>query len=62
MSKTPMTSDAAARIQSHADRTGQNQDFKSRAQSAANRHQAQAEAERPSGESQASSEANKKQR
>ena len=33
--KTPMTPEAAARIQSNADRTGTNQDFKSRAQSAA---------------------------
>ncbi len=34
-SKTPMTPEAAARIQSHADSTGTNQDFKSRAQRAA---------------------------
>lgn len=33
--KTQMTKDAAARIQSHADRKGKNQDFKQRAQSAA---------------------------
>lgn len=33
--KTPMTPEAAARIQSHADRTGSNQDFKGRAQSSA---------------------------
>lgn len=32
---TPMTKAAAARIQSHADRTGRNQDFKARAQRAA---------------------------
>ena len=31
--KTPMTSDAAGRIQSHADRTGTNKGFKGRAQS-----------------------------
>ena len=33
--KTPMTPDAAARIQGHADRTGTNQGFKERAQSGA---------------------------
>ena len=33
--KTKMTPEAAARIQAHADRTGTNQDFKARAQSAA---------------------------
>ena len=33
--KTPMTPDAARRIQSHADRTDTNQDFKGRAQSGA---------------------------
>jgi hypothetical protein len=33
--KTPMTSKAAARIQSHADRTGSNKGFKGRAQAAA---------------------------
>lgn len=33
--KTPMTPDAASRIQSHADRTGKNQGFKGRAQSGA---------------------------
>ena len=31
-SKTPMTEKASRRIQSHADRTGKNQDFKQRAQ------------------------------
>lgn len=35
MGKTKMTSKAARRIQSHADKTGKNQDFKARAQSAA---------------------------
>jgi len=35
--KSPMTLEAAARIQSHADKTGQNQDFKSRAQRAASK-------------------------
>ena len=30
----PMTKEAAERIQSHADKTGTNQDFKARAQSA----------------------------
>ena len=33
-SKPPMTTEAAARIQSNADRTGTNQEFKSRAQAA----------------------------
>ena len=33
--KTKMTEKAARRIQSHADKTGKNQDFKSRAQSSA---------------------------
>ena len=33
MGKNKMTSKAARRIQSHADRTGKNQGFKSRAQS-----------------------------
>lgn len=32
--KTPMTPEAAARIQSHADKSGTNQGFKSRAQRA----------------------------
>ena len=32
--KTPMTPSAASRIQSHADKSGTNQDFKGRAQSA----------------------------
>lgn len=32
---TPMTPSAASRIQSHADKSGANQGFKSRAQSAA---------------------------
>jgi len=35
--KTRMTKKAAARIQSHADRTGRNQDFKARAQRAASK-------------------------
>lgn len=35
MGKTKMTSKAARRIQSHADKTGKNQDFKARAQRAA---------------------------
>ena len=39
-SKTPMTPGAASRIQSHADRTGTNQDFKSRAQSGADKNTA----------------------
>lgn len=37
MAKKHMTKEAARRIQSHADRTGTNQDFKDRAQSAADR-------------------------
>ncbi len=36
----PMSPEAASRIQSHADRTGRNQDFKSRAQSSAAKSQA----------------------
>ena len=39
--KTPMTPDDAARIQSHADRTGTNPDFKARAQRAAAGNEAQ---------------------
>lgn len=35
MAKKGMTQEAASRIQSHADRTGTNQGFKERAQSAA---------------------------
>jgi len=35
MGKTKMNSNAAKRIQSHSDKTGKNQGFKSRAQSAA---------------------------
>jgi hypothetical protein len=35
--KSQMTSKDAARIQSHADSTGKNQDFKARAQSAASK-------------------------
>lgn len=34
MAKSSMNSKAASRIQSHADRTGRNQEFKARAQSA----------------------------
>ncbi len=34
-----MTQEAAGRIQSHADKTGRNQDFKSRAQSAADKNE-----------------------
>ena len=37
MGKTKMTSKAASRIQSHSDKTGKNQGFKSRAQSAADK-------------------------
>jgi len=36
--KAPVTQADAARIQSQADRTGTNQDFKSRAQSAADKN------------------------
>ncbi len=39
MSKEKMTKEAAARIQSNADKTGKNQDFKARAQSAAARNE-----------------------
>lgn len=39
--KRSMTQEDAARIQSHADRTGKNQDFKARAQSAAARTSAE---------------------
>jgi len=35
MGKTKMTPKAARRVQSHADKTGKNQGFKARAQSAA---------------------------
>ena len=35
MGKSKMNSKAARRIQSHADKSGRNQDFKSRAQSTA---------------------------
>ena len=38
--KTKMTPKAASRIQSHADKTGKNQDFKARAQSSAAKNQA----------------------
>lgn len=38
MGKSKMTSKAARRIQSHADKTGKNQDFKSRAQRAADKN------------------------
>lgn len=38
ISKSQMTSKAAARVQSHADRSGKNQVFKARAQSAAAKH------------------------
>ena len=34
----PMSKEDATRIQSHSDRTGENQDFKARAQSAADRN------------------------
>lgn len=36
-SKAHMTKKAASRIQSHADRTGQNQNFKARAQRSASK-------------------------
>ena len=35
--KKPMTKEDAARIQSHADKTGENQGFKGRAQKAASK-------------------------
>jgi len=37
LGKSKMTSKAARRIQSHADKTGKNQDFKARAQRAVNK-------------------------
>lgn len=40
MAKNKMTKEAAARIQSKADRTGRNKGFARRAQSAADRRQA----------------------
>ena len=39
MAKSKMTSKAARRIQSHADKSGRNQDFKARAQSTAAKNQ-----------------------
>jgi hypothetical protein len=39
--ETEMTEEAASRIQAHADRTGENQGFKSRAQSAAAKNSSQ---------------------
>jgi hypothetical protein len=47
--KAPMTQQAAARIQSHADRTGTNQGFKSRAQSAADSSAAGTNGGQPTG-------------
>jgi hypothetical protein len=38
MGKSKMSSKAARRIQSHADKSGKNQDFKARAQSAASKN------------------------
>jgi len=38
MGKSKMTSKAARRIQSHADKSGRNQGFKSRAQSASDKN------------------------
>jgi len=38
MGKNKMSSNATRRIQSHADRTGKNQGFKARAQSAASKN------------------------
>ena len=38
MGKTKMSSKAAGRIQSHSDKSGRNQGFKSRAQSAASKN------------------------
>ena len=39
MGKTKMTSKAARRIQSHADRSGKNQGFKARAQRTASKNE-----------------------
>ncbi len=38
MTKTPMSKEAASRIQSNSDKTGKNTDFKERAQSAADKN------------------------
>jgi len=38
MTNTPMSKEAASRIQSQADKTGKNQDFKERAQSSADKN------------------------
>ena len=38
MGKSKMSSKAARRIQSHADKSGKNQDFKARAQSTASKN------------------------
>lgn len=38
MTKTPMSNQAASRIQSQADKSGNNQDFKARAQSSADKN------------------------
>jgi len=38
LGKSKMTSKAARRIQSHADKTGKNQDFKARAQRVADKN------------------------
>jgi len=46
---TPMTSEAASRIQSSADTTNTNQDFKSRAQSAAAKNSTAADGGNKSG-------------
>ncbi len=42
-SKTEMTKEAAARIQSHADRTGTNKEFAIRAQSSADKRESTSE-------------------
>lgn len=49
MAKNKMTKEAAARIQSLADRTGRNKDFARRAQSAADRRVAQRQSQQSGG-------------
>lgn len=58
--KTPMTPEAAQRIQSHADKTGTNQDFKGRAASAAAQNSAGPPQQPASGQSGSKSTSGKK--
>lgn len=52
---SPMTPGAAARIQSHSDRTGTNQGFKSRAQSSAAKNSSQGSGSKSGGTKRGSS-------